>query len=188
MGEGRGVCCKMALGLRKTLERFPLARWIVRAVDDTFVFVENLVQELRVFNAAELIYIGAPSVTTLCRIAKFSGQCGELHAAGGAGIVFSRPLAEKIVHHEAAFLRGCQHDDLFLGHFLRYNLGVQVQALPGAFQEPRFARASWWPGHQIPRCPQPLPPPVYARSALFVRSGRAGLNNATERILVYADA
>lgn len=185
--EGHGVCCKMVLGLRKTLERFPRARWIVRAVDDSFIFVDHLAQELRVFNAAELVYVGVPSITTLCRVAKFSGQCGELHAAGGAGIVFSRPLAEIIVHHEATFLRGCQHDDLFLGHFLRYTLGVHVQALPGALQEPRFARALWRPGQPMPQCPQPLPPPVYARLADWGPLQPFAPLDATRLVLVHSD-
>lgn len=163
--EEGGVCCKTLLGLRLALERFPKSRWFARVVDDTYVFGEQLVEELRVFDATARVYVGPPSVTLHCHIRKFAGQCAELHAGGGGGVVFSRPLAEELLQHQEVFLAHCKHDDVFLGHFLRYVLGVHLHMLPGVLQEPRFVASSWnsaW--RRPPRpCPLPLPPPVYAR-------------------------
>eukprot|EP00927_Polykrikos_kofoidii_P061408 TRINITY_DN56245_c0_g1_i1.p1 TRINITY_DN56245_c0_g1~~TRINITY_DN56245_c0_g1_i1.p1 ORF type:complete len:399 (+),score=52.58 TRINITY_DN56245_c0_g1_i1:67-1263(+) len=160
--EERGVCCKTIVGLRIALERFPSAQWLVRAVDDTFVFIDHLAKELRIFDADKFIYVGAPSVTLLCNIAKFASQCGELHGGGGGGVILSRALAQELVRHTEVFLNGCWHDDLFLGHFLRYVLDVHVQSLPGVLQEPRFARCTWHVSNVIPPCPLPFPPPVHA--------------------------
>ncbi|OLP97086.1 Chondroitin sulfate synthase 1 [Symbiodinium microadriaticum] len=160
--EERGVCCKTILGLKLALKRFPEAQWIVRAVDDTVVFPEQLAAELQVFDARRFVYVGAPSITLLCHMAKFAKQCGELHAGGGGGIVLSRPLAEFLLNLEDLFLKLCRHDDAFLGHLLRYVLDVHVMALPGILQEPRFEQLRWSGPGLPPRCPLPLPPSVYS--------------------------
>lgn len=160
--EERGVCCKTMLGLRLALHRFPRARWLVRAVDDTVVLAEHLVRELQVFDHRAFVYVGSASVTLLCHIPKFTAQCGELHGGGGGGIVVSRPLAEELVRHSSTFLEHCRHDDVFLGQYLRYVLGVHLHVLPGVLQEPRFERSTWELGRPIARCSRPLPPSVYA--------------------------
>ncbi|CAE6954943.1 Chsy1 [Symbiodinium sp. CCMP2592] len=160
--EERGVCCKTILGLKLALKRFPEARWIVRAVDDTVVFPQQLEAELQVFDARRFVYVGAPSITLLCHMAKFAKQCGELHAGGGGGIALSRPLAEFLLNLEDLFLNLCRHDDAFLGHLLRYVLDVHVMALPGILQEPRFEQLRWSGPGLPPRCPLPLPPSVYS--------------------------
>lgn len=162
--EERGVCCKTILGLEFALKRFPFASWLVRAVDDTLVFRDQLAHELRVFDPRQHIYVGAPSVTLLCHIAKFANQCGDLHAGGGGGVVFSRPLAELLLQHKQLLLDTCRHDDAFLGHFLRYVLDVHVHALPGVLQEPRFWQASAHVRKNVlpPDCVLPFPPPVYS--------------------------
>ncbi|CAJ1432164.1 unnamed protein product [Effrenium voratum] len=159
--EGRGVCCKTLLGLKLALRRFPNAQWLVRAVDDTAVFPQHLVRELALFDARSFVYLGAPSLTLLCHMAKFAGQCAELHGGGGGGVVLSRPLVQRLLQFEELFLQECRHDDAFLGHFLRYVLDVHLLALPGISQEPRFASAERWDGG-LPSCPWPLPGPVYS--------------------------
>ena len=63
-----GFCCKKLLGLRLLLERFPAASWLVLAADDTYIFVQQLARELRVFDANERVYVGAVSVLLACHI------------------------------------------------------------------------------------------------------------------------
>lgn len=158
-----GFCCKKLFGLRLLLEHYPAASWLVLAADDTYVFVQQLARELRVFNANERIYVGAVSVLLACHIVDQPGACGEAHAGGGGGFVLSRPLAEELVLHEDNFLENCQRDDLHFGHFLRYAFDVHVHSLPGMWQEPRFKGFNVDPAADIPVCDLPLPPPVFAR-------------------------
>eukprot|EP00913_Durusdinium_trenchii_P003130 g2892.t1 len=118
-------CCQTLLGMKLALQRFPTARWIVRAVDDTLIYPSQLAKELQVLDAQSWVYVGAPSVTLLCHMAKFEKQCGEVHAGGGGGVVLSRPLAETLLRFEELFLETCRHDDAFLGHFLRYQFAAE---------------------------------------------------------------
>ncbi|CAE7507579.1 Chsy1 [Symbiodinium natans] len=185
--EEKGVCCKTILGLKLALQRFPHAQWIVRAVDDTVVFPNQLAAELQVFNAEQFVYVGAPSVTLLCHMAKYAKQCGELHAGGGGGIVLSRPLAEFLLNLEDLFLNVCRHDDAFLGHLLRYVLDVHVMALPGVLQEPRFEQLRWSGPGLPPRCTLPLPPPVYSPMEDWGPVQPFAPMDATRLSLVHAD-
>eukprot|EP00928_Gymnodinium_smaydae_P021244 TRINITY_DN18273_c0_g1_i2.p1 TRINITY_DN18273_c0_g1~~TRINITY_DN18273_c0_g1_i2.p1 ORF type:complete len:454 (-),score=71.59 TRINITY_DN18273_c0_g1_i2:284-1645(-) len=158
----QGMCCKTLYGLRLALMRFPSAQWLLRVVDDTFVFVRHLLHELGAFQASRLIYAGSPSVSLLCHFALHAGNCAEAHAAGGAGVVLSRPLAQQLVWHGTEFLRDCYQDDVHLGHFLRHRFDVHVIGLPGALQEPRLASVvGLRPG--LSRWAIPLPAPTYAR-------------------------
>lgn len=159
----KGMCCKTIEGFKRALVRFPEARWLVRAVDDTYVFVRQLAHELQAFNPSKLLYLGAASISLLCHFSLHASACAEPHAGGGGGFVLSRPLAEQLVKNADTFLESCSHDDIHLGHFLRYAFDVHVVDVPGILQEPRIGGLSLDEGGGVPRCPAPLPPPVYAR-------------------------
>jgi len=163
MRIGPVICCVNVWTIAIALRRFPLASWIVRVNDDTFVFPNHLKQALLAFDSSQPLYLGAPSWTSSD---EFLVQ-GQWHAAGSSGIILSRAVAELLVQRRAEFMQGCWHDDAHFGFFLNHRLGVNFHPLPGSYNVPRFsefAGVRFTTGDlQVRICPQVLPGSVYAQ-------------------------
>ncbi|KAJ3120730.1 hypothetical protein HK098_004270 [Nowakowskiella sp. JEL0407] len=83
-------------GFRLLYEKFPNARWYMMIDDDTYLYTDNLIQEVERLNWNDDYYMGAPNKFKGCDGVKDIHQ-SPLFAHGGSGILISSGAMKKLV-------------------------------------------------------------------------------------------
>jgi len=102
-------------------------RWLLRADDDAYIRVKQLVDFLNTINHQKLIYMGQPGVGKSEDLERLKLYPHEHFCMGGPGVLFSNSLLAKLVHH----LEHClQHvvsynEDVEVGRCISRELGIQ---------------------------------------------------------------
>lgn len=101
--------------------------WLLRADDDVYVRIEQLVNFLNTIDHQRLIYMGQPGIGKPEDVERLKLYPHEHFCMGGPGVLFSNILLAKLVHH----LNYClQHvvsynEDVEVGRCVSRQLGVQ---------------------------------------------------------------
>eukprot|EP00842_Homolaphlyctis_polyrhiza_P001503 jgi/Hompol1/2353/HPOL_005962-RA len=83
-------------GFRKLWATFPDAKWYMMIDDDTYVFFENLLDMLNMYDAEKPLYMGSHNVFRGCDNVYRLGD-GPGFAHGGSGIVLSRGAMRELM-------------------------------------------------------------------------------------------
>eukprot|EP00466_Bigelowiella_natans_P018378 jgi/Bigna1/78170/fgenesh1_pg.52_\ len=147
-GYAKGVCCKTERSFTLGYKMAPDYAWYARCSDDSFVFVDNMVKQLQMYNPSEKILAGRIGYVGDLRIDisrrdvsvfvaqqpphKFSRK--TLHVAGGSCMVMSNALAREFAEVGEDYENECLHDDSDLGAFVWRRFRVLPVELRGIFQ------------------------------------------------------
>ena len=101
--------------------------WFMRADDDSYVRVPELLDFLSLLDPSELLYIGSPGMGRKEDLNKLGLYTHELYCLGGPGTVFSRALLKKLRPHLEKCLGEATtyHDDAEVGKCISRNIGIQ---------------------------------------------------------------
>ena len=91
-------------------------KWLLRADDDVYIRVKQLVNFLSTIDYQKLIYMGQPGMGKPEDVERLKLFPHEHFCMGGPGVVFSGSLLTKLVHHL----------DYCLQHVVSYNEDVKV--------------------------------------------------------------
>lgn len=91
-------------------------KWLMRADDDVYVRVKQLVNFLNTVDYQKLIYMGQPGIGKPEDLKRLRLHPHEHFCMGGPGVLFSGKLLTKLVHHL----------DYCLMHVVSYNEDVEV--------------------------------------------------------------
>ncbi|KAA0150046.1 hypothetical protein FNF29_05487 [Cafeteria roenbergensis] len=167
-----GLKWKTRFSFLHMLEAFPHAKWLFRAMDDTYVAVDNLVFHLAQLDPSERVYLGDPyyyardgSVQVLPIMQKpfpftHPSYPVEAYPGGGCGWILSRPAAEFAMERVAVYDRLITaneiFDDVFWGMFMN-DIGLPMEPASCLTQSallPSHARL----GLEACRIPPAFPP------------------------------
>ena len=104
--------------------------WFMRADDDSYVRVPELVEFLSLLDPSEPLYIGSPGTGRKEDLNTLGMYTHELYCLGGPGTVFSRALMKQL----RPYLEEClgeattYHDDAEVGKCISRNIGIQCTA------------------------------------------------------------
>ena len=101
--------------------------WFMRADDDCYVRVPQLMSFLNQLDPTELLYIGAPGQGRPVDLEKIKLFTHELYCLGGPGTIFSRSLLKQLAPHlnECLSEATSHHDDVEVGKCISRRLAVQ---------------------------------------------------------------
>ena len=101
--------------------------WFMRADDDTYVRIPELLQFLSLLDPSEPLYIGAPGTGRSEDLNTLGLYTHELYCLGGPGTVFSHTLIRMLRPHLERCLREATtyHDDAEVGKCISRNIGIQ---------------------------------------------------------------
>ena len=91
-------------------------KWLLRADDDVYIRVKQLVNFLNTINYQRLTYMGQPGMGKPEDVERLKLHPHEHFCMGGPGVLFSGSLLAKLVHHL----------DYCLQHVVSYNEDVEV--------------------------------------------------------------
>ena len=102
--------------------------WFMRADDDVYVRVPELLQFLSNLDPSEDLYIGSPGMGKKEDLQRIKLMEHERYCMGGPGVILSRSLLKKLVDHLEDCLQNVVvswNEDLELGRCISRRLGVQ---------------------------------------------------------------
>lgn len=167
-----GLKWKTRFSFLHMLDEFPHAKWLFRAMDDTYVAVDNLVYHLAQLDHKQRVFLGDPyyyardgSVQALPIMQKpfpftHPSYPVESYPGGGCGWILSRAAAEFAMERVSVYDRLIEtneiFDDVFWGMFM-HDIGLQMEPASCLTQSallPSHARL----GLEACRIPPAFPP------------------------------
>ena len=138
-------------GFKVLFEEFPDSDWYIMIDDDTYMFMENLVEALKNYDPDKDYYFGSSTVVKGCSEEPIN------FAYGGAGIVLSRSAMKKIIDGFDGCMSttlSCQWGDARLGLCLFEHGVIMSNELYSVFyEEPPNAMETYFPSDS---CINPL--------------------------------
>ena len=121
-GQTDALCCKTAFSYAWVYNNMKSVNWIMRATDDTFVHIPNLVLYLNYLNPRALIYAGD----------RYQRPPDYDYMTGGCGWLISSAVLQKLSVNFRAFLNTTEacYDDVDFGRYMRVLQIPRLQA-PG---------------------------------------------------------
>lgn len=101
--------------------------WFMRADDDSYVRMPELLDFLHQLDSSKNLYIGAPGVGRPEDLGLIQLYTNELYCLGGPGTLFSRTLLKKLAPHleECLAEATSYHDDAEVGKCISRRIGIQ---------------------------------------------------------------
>ena len=127
-GQTNALCCKVAFSYAWVFNNIKTVKWIMRATDDTFVHIPNLLCYLASLNPSELHYLGE----------RYERPPNYDYMDGGAGWIISSAVLQKISANFEGFIPlSICYDDV---HFGNYMVALQIPRVQAhGFHNENFA-------------------------------------------------
>ena len=102
-------------------------KWLLRADDDVYIRVEQLVNFLNTIDYQKLIYMGQPGIGKPEDVERLKLYAHEHFCMGGPGVLFSVSLLTELVHHLDHCLQNVvsYNEDVEVGRCISQQLGIQ---------------------------------------------------------------